>query len=154
MATQFIRIKGVAKWAKVYANQKDTKFNEGGVYTLTLYPDAASTVLLKSAGSRVKWNEDEDGKFIKLSKDHLRVFKDKDTGEDKEEVMGPPEVGKGVDEEGYLIPFSDPIGNGSVVDVKVAIYDSKFGKGTRLEQVNVLEHVPYEDRPADGRYKF
>lgn len=155
MASQYITLTGTVSYAKVYEHQKDTKFNEDGVYSLNLYPDAASTIQLKSAGSRVKWNEDETGKYVKLSKDHVRLVKDKDTGEETKEVLGPPEVGMGLDEDRHLIPFDKLIGNGSKVAVGVVIYDSKFGKGTRLEAVNVLEHIPYEGKDAsDRRYKF
>jgi hypothetical protein len=45
--------------------------------------------------------------------------------------------------------FTDAIGNGSTVTAKLSIYDSKFGKGTRLEAVRVDEHVPYEGNKLD-----
>ena len=39
-----------------------------------------------------------------------------------------------------------PIGNGSIVEVTLAVYDiKKYGNtGTRLERVKVIEHKPYD----------
>jgi hypothetical protein len=39
-----------------------------------------------------------------------------------------------------------PIGNGSIVEVTLAVYDiKKYGNtGTRLEKVKVIEHKPYD----------
>lgn len=152
MATRNVYLTGKAKWAKLTESNMDTKFGEK--YTIDVYLDDAGIIALKSSGSRITIREDEEGKFVKLSKDHKRKVTDEDTGQLVDEILGPPDVGMGKDEEGYLIPFKELIGNGSTVEVKVAVYDSKFGKGTRLEAVNVLNHVPYESKSPDGKYKF
>jgi hypothetical protein len=45
-------------------------------------------------------------------------------------------------------PFSELIGNGSLVNIKVGLmeYDNQYGKGVTkaLQAVQVLAHVPYE----------
>jgi len=131
MSTAIIYVTGTAKWCRVYEGQMDTKYGEK--FHLTVYPDEASLVTLKTSGSRVKKHDDEEGTFFKFSRDNKKVFKD------EEEVLGPPKV---IDADGK--PFDKIIGNGSTVTCKLAIYDSKFGKGTRLEAVRVDKHVPYE----------
>lgn len=142
MSTATIFISGVCKWAKVYQKQMDTRFGEGvpnvGKFSIVLYPDEEGLVLLKTAGSRVKKYDDEDGTNFKLSRDNTKVFKD------VEEILGPPRV---IDKDGN--PFTEIIGNGSRVTVKLDVYDSKFGKGTRLEAVRVDEHIPYETTGAE-----
>lgn len=131
MAVQTIYLSGEAKWARVFESQMDTKFGEK--FHLNLKPDDASRIILKSSGSRVKAHEEEDGTWYKFSRDNKKEFKGELT------VLGPPKV---VDKDGTT-SFDKMIGNGSKVTVKLDIYDSKYGKGTRLEAVRVDEHVPY-----------
>lgn len=139
MSTHTIYVTGKAKWARVYESQMDTKYGEK--FHITVYPDEASLINLKTSGSRLEMKEDEDGKFFKFSRDNKAIFRD------KEEVLGPPKVVHKVEDK-YL-PFDKIIGNGSVVTIRLAIYDSKKGKGTRLEAVCVDEHVPYENGESD-----
>lgn len=149
MSTSTVYATGTAKWARVYRGQEDTKF--GVKYSIELFPDEKSLHNLKASGSRVKARENEDGVFFKFVRDATKEIK----GEMKD--LGPPKV---VDSEGKA--FSQLIGNGSKVTVKLAIYDSRFGKGTRLEAVRVDEHIPYEADNAsasdsaeeDGVYPF
>lgn len=138
MSTQIIYVTGKCKWARVYESQMDTKFGEK--FHITVYPDEASMIQLKTSGARVKAREDEDGVNFKFSKDNKREFKG------VEKVLGPPQV---LDADGKST-FDKIIGNGSTVTVKLAVYDSKFGKGTRLEAVRVDEHVPFESENEGG----
>lgn len=140
--TQTIYVEGVVKWPRVYQDQMDTKY--GDKFHITLYPDEAGIHLLKSSGSRLKWKEDEDGSFVKITRDNMKNFKG------KEEILGPPKV---IDKDNN--PFSLRIGNGSKVTAKVSVYDSAFGKGTRLEAVRVDEYVPPpESDQKDELYPF
>lgn len=140
MATSTVYITGVGKWAHLYESQMDTKFGEK--FHVILYPDSASLIALKEAGSRVKPHEDEDGIYFKFSRDNKKVFKD------TEEILGPPDVIEVVD--GERVAFDKIIGNGSTLTLRLSIYDSKFGKGTRLEAVRVDKHVPYVSQTKDG----
>jgi hypothetical protein len=150
MSTQTIYITGKAKWAHLYESQMDTKFGEK--FHVSIYPDEASMIALKSSGSRLQARTDEDGTFFKFSRDNKKEFK----GE--EEILGAPEVV--VVEEGVKKPFDKIIGNGSTLTLRLSVYDSKFGKGTRLEAVRVDEHVPYinangeEGGSNPGNYAF
>jgi hypothetical protein len=141
MASNIIYASGTAKWARVYESQMDTKYGEK--FHLTLYPDKASLATMKEAGCRLTFKEDEEGTFVKVSRDNMKQFKD------KLEKLGPPKV---LDAGGNA--FDKIIGNGSKVTVKLTVYDTVKGKGTRLEAVRVDEHVPYESANEGVEYPF
>lgn len=141
MATNTIYVSGIAKWARVYESQMDTKFGEK--FHVTLYPNKEGLILLKEAGVRKQPKEDEEGTFFKFDRDNKRQFKD------KLETLGPPKV---LDAGGNA--FDKIIGNGSKVTVKLSVYDTAKGKGTRLEAVRVDEHVPYESGNDGVEYPF
>ena len=144
MASQKVTLKGMVKWAKVYPGQEDKKYDADGKFSICLYPDEASLIKLKNSGSRTKMKEDQDGVFYQLSKDAV-----------SEIDPGPPIVGMGKNPDGTLVSFKEPIGNGSVAEVKISVYDSKFGKGTRLEAINILEHKEFVKEPVTAaNYKF
>ncbi len=132
MSTQIIYVSGTAKWAKVYEDQLDTKF--GANRNIVVYPDEASIIALKSAGCRSEPKTDEDGVYYKFKREHEKEIKGEKV------VFGPPKV---IDADGAL--FNKKIGNGSKVTVKLSVYDTSKGKGTRLEAVRVDEHVPFEE---------
>ena len=141
MPSTTLYLSGIAKWVKVYPGQEDLKYGKKAV--LDLYLDEESFPMFKASGSRIEVRENEDGKFIKLTRDVDKAFKDV--------PLGHPKV---IDTEGK--PFDKIIGNGSRIVAKTVIYDSKFGKGTRLEAVQVLDHVPYDEPNVDPNspYKF
>lgn len=145
--TQILYITGEAQWARVYADQMDTAYGE--TFHINVNPDDASMIALKTSGSRVTGKEDEDGKlWFKFRRDNKKEFKPGEV-----EVLGPPKVVTKVDEE--YVPFKERIGNGSIVTVKLSVYPSKKGAGTRLEAVCVDKHVPYEpDNANPGGYAF
>lgn len=135
MAQKTIVLTGTVKWAKVH--QPDTKF--GKKYTLDLYLDAVSWDVFNKSGSRLTVRQDDDGRFVKLVRNHDGTAK----GEPVE--FGPPPVFEkdGVTRTGVNI------GNGSVITCKVEVYDSKYGKGTRLAAVRIDELVEYEPAASD-----
>lgn len=137
MATNNYYFQGPCKWAKVY--KPDMKFDPG-YYGLDVYLDEDQQKEFKAIGLRNKFKQDEDGTCVgfrrKVGKQPWAPFAD----------WGPPEV---VDKDGK--PFKELIGNGSVVAVEVVVYDTaKFGKGSRLEKVVVIDHVPYEKEDPSG----
>lgn len=96
---------------------------------------------LAEAGSKVKVKEDDDGKFVTFSrKTELEL-----NGEIK--PLDPPMI---IDKDKQ--PFKEDIGNGSLVTVKAAIYDTKMGKGTRLEAVRIDEWKEYVPQSQQGEF--
>jgi hypothetical protein len=154
MSTQILFLEGKAKWAKVHPGQEDIKFvdkeGKGKRSKIDLYPTAEAMIIFKTSGGRKEVKQAEDGEFIQFS----RTI-DQELGKDGH-ILGFPEVV--ITKGDHIEPFTENIGNGSDVVLKVAIYDSKFGKGTRLEGVNVIKLVPYEGGPkvvnADNPYAF
>lgn len=64
-----------------------------------------------------------------------------------------------VDKDNNPWPNDVAIGNGSLVEINVCVYDTRGGlgpKGHRLQSVKVLEHVPYvrENAPAPSQQQI
>lgn len=144
MASETIYLKGKANWVKVFPHNKDKKeefHGPGGAYTLDLLVDKENFDKFAASGSRVRPKSTEEGPVLKLRRKHTHSI---------EALGGPPQV---VDKDknewdGTLI------GNGSDVEVAVTVYDTKMGKGTRLEGVrviNLVELPPLEDGEEGGK---
>lgn len=152
MSTQILYLTGTAKWAKLYPGQEDTKF--GKKNTIDLYPDEESMIVFKTSGSRTKVRQSEEGEYIKLDREP-----DKEIGKSGHH-LGPPEVvepNPDTTAEEKTIPFTKQIGNGSQIVCKVEVYDSTYGKGTRLAGVSVIKHVEFagtEVANPDNPYAF
>ena len=131
MATKEYYLSGMAKWAKVYPENRDERFDR---WTLDLFLDDKSWGKLADSGLQLKEREEEDGRYVKISRSCTR--KDKDGAE---VAVDPPSV---LNAEGEAI--TDLIGNGSEVTCKVQIYDTRMGKGHRLEAVRVDNLIEYE----------
>lgn len=149
MATKTITLSGVSKYAQVYPETMDKKYNK---YSVTLLLDEASLLALKASGSTVKARkfDGEDGTWYKFSRDHEREFKG------VPEVLGPPLVMKRIDgvSQDYE-KFADAIGNGSELTIKVSVYTTSNNYvGTRLEKVLVNTHIPYvpKDKEVDPEH--
>lgn len=130
MATRYFKFVGPCKWAKV--TKPDDKYN---VYSINLYLNDAMLAKYKESGIQVGVKEDDDGTYVVFRRPVQKIIK----GELVE--LGPPKV----DYNGK--PLENFIGNGSVVEVDVAVYDSLKGKGHTLQSVRVKELVVYE-RPT------
>ncbi len=133
MATDYITIEGVANWVRVNVKNMDTKFGEK--FTLELDVDPPTKAILEKTGWRGKIKTRDDGtEYAKFSRDNKAVFNNQET------VLGPPEV---VTSDGK--PFNDFIGNGSELALTLEVYDTKkYGRGSRLKKVEILNLVPYE----------
>ena len=132
MATQYLRFKGPCKWAKVF--KPDSKYN---LYSINLYLDAKTKADYQKSGIQVGIKTDDDGDYVIFRRPHAKIIKGKMA------ELGPPRV-----EDKDLQPFEGSIGNGSIVEVTVDVYDSVKGKGHTLRNVKVLEHVAYEKPQA------
>lgn len=139
MASETHYITGKSHWAKVFPHSKDKNedfHGPGGAYTIELEVDTEEHDKFIATGSRTKPRITEDGVLIK--------FKRKHTHPSIEVFGGPPQVVDADKNEwdGTLI------GNGSEVEVAYTVYDTKMGKGTRLEGIRVLDLV--ELPPLEG----
>jgi hypothetical protein len=137
MATTFHYASGIAQWAKVFEHNKDVYLEEER-YAIDLVMNEEEAQKFKNTGSRLrpKVSKNEDGEVqytVKFRRDVTHRIP---------EFGGPPRV---VDVENKDI--TDLIGNGSKVTIKYCVYDTKMGKGTRLEAVRVDELVRYVRDP-------
>jgi hypothetical protein len=134
-----ITLTGVARWAKVH--KPDAKY---GYFGLELLPDETSLKKIQESGvTTIKPSKDGEGYYSFKRRPSQVIWKDK-----KQQAAGAPAV---VDAEGDA--SRELIGNGSKVRIYVETYpyDNTFGKGVgcRLEVVQILELVRFEDKTDD-----
>jgi hypothetical protein len=132
MATQYLKFKGPCKWAQVY--KQDDKYNN---YKIQLYLNAETKAAYIKSGIQVGIKTDEDGEYVVFRRPHAKLIKGDVAN------LGPPKV-----EDKDRNPFTQTIGNGSIVEVDVSVYDTIKGKGHTLNAVKVIDHVEYV-RQAD-----
>ena len=138
MASTMNKLTGTAMWAKVFPHNKDKNedfHGVGGAYVLDLIVDQQGEQEFKATGARTNPKVTDEGVAIKFKRKHTHHIED---------FGGAPQVvdADGNDWDGTLI------GNGSTVEVAYTVYDTKMGKGCRLEGVRVVDHVelpPLED---------
>jgi hypothetical protein len=139
MASNTYYITGTAQWAKVFAHNKDNNedfHGPGGAYVVDLVVDKEELDGFVATGARTTPKTTDNGMTIK--------FKRKHTHPTIPSFGGPPQVvdaDKGA-WDGTLI------GNGSTIEIAYTVYDTKMGKGCRMEGVRIIEHV--ELPPMDG----
>jgi len=144
MATRKVKLSGIAEWAKVFEQNRDHKGYEGayedfdGACTIDLIIDDDNLNLLQASRSMKKGSPDREGRGTKVT--FVRKF---DTGRDWD--SGPPTVLKS-DDTPWNLEADGLIGNGSKVEVHLAVYDTKRRDivGTRLDKVKVTDLVRYE----------
>lgn len=145
--TKAIYLIGNCQWAKV--KTPDDKFNK---YNLDLYLTEGSWGTFEKSGIQVQRRESENGTYVKLSRPVSKVMRNEVV------EMGPPKVLiREVDEtgEGHYVPFDGKIGNGSLVNCKVLVYDTRNGIGHTLDTVAVETLVPFDDQvKSDFEFPF
>lgn len=148
--TKYYKFRGAASYGKLYEpdeylNKKEWKIN--------LHPDADTIAKIKAAGIQLHLKDKDipnvDGKHFTFKRP---VEKNFPSGITK---FSPPEI---LDKDGKkLVSYTevsdggferegDPIliGNGSLVEIEVAVYQTKnFGKGCRLNSVKILDLIEY-----------
>ena len=148
MATQNIKIRGKAFWARVQEDNFDS-YNGLDFYKITVVPDDASWDRFRKAQflltPKAVGDDNEEGITFRRNVEP-KLFKNKTTGKIEELGGGPPKVVDDNDE-----PYDGLIGNGSIVEVTVAAFDLKMrkGRGHRLEKVKILDLVQYEPPVED-----
>ena len=138
MATELLTLEGTLNWAKVFEvnrDKADFHTESNGACTVDLVMEKEEFDKIAASGARLSGKPTDEGIMVK--------FKRKFEHPNIAEFGGAPKV---ADADGKLWDIDEKglIGNGSKGRVFVVVYDSKFGKGTRLEGVQVMEHVVYE----------
>jgi len=139
MSSTTYYITGTAQWAKVFAHNKDKNedfHGPGGAYVVDLIVDKEELDAFVATGARTTPKTTEEGVAIK--------FKRKHTHPTIAAFGGPPQVVDANKDawDGTLI------GNGSTVEIAYTVYDTKMGKGSRMEGMRVIDHV--ELPPMEG----
>lgn len=142
MATRKVTIEGTLDWAKVFEHNRDkASFHEetDGAYKITVTMDKDNLKKLKDAGcSRSEKNVD-GGFQITFDRPH----------KGREDWMGGPPVVADITGKPWSLEDKGVIGNGSKGLVQLSVFDSKPRNGTRLEGVQVTEHVVYETEKSN-----
>lgn len=122
-------LKGTAKWCK---HQKaDEKYHK---WSVDLYLDDDSWKKFAESGSQLKVRENEDGKYIALSRATTKLIKGEAV------IIDPPKL---FDNEGNEITETLLIGNGSTVTCKISVRDTPNGVGTTWEAIQINDLVEY-----------
>lgn len=145
--TIYAKFTGPVKWAKVY--EPDTAFGKTE-WTVDQYLDAEALEYRKKLGIQSKVKSDEEGEYVKYKRGTTAVFNG------KVNEFHPPiifnkdgskavwyevnEAGDGYDRKGEPIL----IGNGSVCECTVAVYETAKGNGQRLESIKIIDLIEYK----------
>lgn len=156
MATEYFNIKGKLKYAKVY---EPDSYAGAERWKTNFYPyDGKEWEKVMKSGIQTVPKEDADGKYITLRRDCKKAIKDDLVIFSPPELTGAVEVSYVDDEGNRLRSYNkgdykgkvsrkgDPvdIGNGTVAIVNFSVYETKQGKGHRLESIRILDLVGYE----------
>ena len=148
MATEILELFGTLDWAKVFEHNRDQaswNVETDGECKVTITLDEDNADKLKSAGCQKKMESVEGGTKVTLS----RPFKgNNDWGSGTPTVVNVKGLDWDFDVDGF-------IGNGSTGMIRVAVYDTSTGRrGTRLEAVQVIDHVTYESEGGSSSPSF
>jgi hypothetical protein len=146
--TNYFSVEGIAQWAQVTPGFEAVKYDFNGQdrdsltleqkeCKITIEMDDENYEVFANSGTKKKAKKTENGLWaVTLSRDPTQLL-----GEDP---LGYPVVVLG--EEGRE-DYTDAIGNDSKVRVHFVVYPtSKFGNGTRLEGVRILDLVEYDGK--------
>ncbi len=147
MATKTIELTGTLEWAKLFEFNRDQgefDVETDGATSVNLLMDEATFKKMKDAGVRKQGKKDDETGQIKVN--FKRAWADK-FGRDW--AAGPPKVftPAGNDWDAQEMGL---IGNGSTGVVFLDVYDTKMGKGCRLNGVQVVDHVEFESDSGEG----
>jgi hypothetical protein len=145
MATTMVEVQGIVEWPKLFEFNRDKpEWNDtDGLYNLRIILDDDDVAKLKQAGTQKKFETDPENRGMVFAPSRPHKAKNEWAG-GPPKVAGPDGTPWNVDEDGL-------IGNGSVCRVLIAVYDAGKLKGTRLEAVQVVDHVPYiSDKEGSG----
>lgn len=141
MASERIELFGEFMYPKVFEFNRDKQgpngawADKGGACTIDLLMDEGNYQKYKESGARLKVHEEDGSYRVKFR----RMF----THDKIPELGGAPRVAN-IEGKPWEPDEDGLIGNGSKGFVQISVYDTATGKGTRLEGIQVVEHVPYE----------
>lgn len=154
MATKFIKLTGKVAWAKNLFTLDETPW--GKFWSVDLYPDAASLKLMKEHKVGLRpvnkpFFEGEDG--FRFRRPNVKTISGKEVVFERPTLLD-------VDNNNLNMPEGVYIGNGSIMELNVAVYQTRGGEGPvghRLEGAKLLELVEYtgdkENDPVEGQTK-
>ena len=146
MATKYFSVRGDSYYTHLI---KPDDYQGVESYKIGVVPDAPNDWnTIKDSGVRIRPKKTDTGaEYVTFRRTAAPKV-----GKDGSEFGG----GKPLVLDKDNLPFDKLIGNGSNVEVIFSTYDSKMGKGHRLETVIVHKHVPYEpaERDEDGYQAF
>ena len=143
MATRLVKLRGIAYYPKVFESNRDlTGYDNalvdiGGQTTIDVDLDERYVSLLQRSKSMLRGSPSPDNAGLTRVK-FKRKWQEQYGG-------GEPKVLR-ADDTSWDLNTDGMIGNGSEVEVTIAVYDTsrKNIVGSRLDSVKVLKHVPYE----------
>lgn len=141
-ADKIIVLRGELNWAKVTGDAVpytgNPKYDKGPYWAVDLTPDASSRKIMAQNGIDGKLHEPKENDFRKESFISLRHLLNRADGTKNKPI--PIKAGDG------RVWDDSKIGNGSVGDVMVKVkdYGPSSDKGTYIQAIRVLKHVPYE----------
>lgn len=150
--TEYVEIRGEARWAKIFEENRDKKgpndawVDFGGKTTIQIHSkDRSVFEPLEDVGSQ---------KRIKKDKEDGTYYAQFDRKWDAPYTYGgAPRVVHADGETDWDINQDGLVGNGSEVIVLLSVQDVKGMMATRLEGVQVIDHVEYEsDFDPDAEY--
>lgn len=140
--TKYVYLSGKGAWMHRLFELDDFRGTKS--WNMTLYLDPKSWQTFKAEGLQNKVKEDDEGKFISLRRPLVKPWKAR-PGEPSEFEAPIVRMSDGDlwDDNGPLL------GNGSKVTVKLEVFNTRLGKGSRLAEVRVDELVEYV-KPEDS----
>lgn len=130
MATTYLKFTGPCKWAKIL--NPDKKYNN---YQIQVYLDKVTKEAYQKSGIQVQIKNDDDGEYVTFRRPVQKIIKGQLVD------LGKPRL---VDKNDA--PTEVLVGNGSIVQVTVAVYDTVKGRGHTLMEVRIIDLVKYEGK--------
>lgn len=148
MATRLVKLRGIGYWAKLFEGNRDlTGYDNaladvGGQTTIDVDLDERHIALLQKSGSMLRGNKSPDNPDLTRVK-FKRKWQEQYGGGEAKIVRA--------DDTPWDINTDGMIGNGSEVEVTLAVYDTSRRNivGTRLDKVKVVNHVPYAGKDIE-----
>ena len=143
MATVYLKLQGKIEWAQNLFVPDE--YNGAKRYTCSFFPDAEAKAALKASGLTLKLKADSKNfpgeEYIRPRRDLQKVIKGDVVTFDRPPILNADRS---------LASSDIRIGNGSKVELEIAVYDAGRYKGHRLEKVRILDLVEYERPLAAG----
>lgn len=150
MPTTYHKFTGKANWAKVYEPEE---FRGSVNWKIDVYLDDKQLKERTKIGLQSKVYDDENGKYVSFKRPKTKLIKGvlnefhgpKIFNADGSSIVTYEKNEDGTDWVRVGTPVL--IGNGSEVEVEIAVYDTQMGKGQRLESVRIIDLIEYK---SDG----